>query len=256
MPEQIPSQDEPRDFYVGYLPIPRRLLRFVRIAAPLTLWMLVLIGLVAARSQPNPGHARWDQGTPRTFTGTLVATPYPVLYTDARDDQPPSALLLVQPGKHGSAALAAPLDGQTVRATGFVLRRDGRLMLELEASPEALAPDPSARPAPPEVHPIGPITLRGEIVDAKCYLGAMKPGAGKTHKECATLCISGGIPPVLVTRDAAGAATYFLLMDPSGGPLNDAAYPFIADPIEVSGNLEDAGGILRLRISPDSIRRL
>ena len=47
---------------------------------------------------------------------------------------------------------------------------------------------------------LGVATLRGEIVDSKCYLGAMKPGDQKTHKACATLCIRGGIPPVLVER--------------------------------------------------------
>ena len=38
------------------------------------------------------------------------------------------------------------------------------------------------------------VTLKGEIIDPKCYLGAMKPGGGKTHKACAMRCIAGGIP--------------------------------------------------------------
>jgi hypothetical protein len=29
------------------------------------------------------------------------------------------------------------------------------------------------------------MTLTGEIVDSKCYLGVMNPGQGKVHRDCA-----------------------------------------------------------------------
>jgi hypothetical protein len=103
---------------------------------------------------------------------------------------------------------------------------------------------------------MGRATLRGEIVDTKCYLGAMKPGAGRPHKECATLCISGGVPPCLLFCDEQGNARTALLLDPSGGPLSPDAFPFIADPVEVVGDLEEQGGLLRLRVSPGNITRL
>src|SRR5690349_19376703 len=63
-----------------------------------------------------------------------------------------------------------------------------------------------------------PVSLRGEIVDSKCFLGAMRPGNGKTHKACAMLCIAGGVPPMFVTRDSAGREEYYLLAGPDGGP--------------------------------------
>jgi hypothetical protein len=49
-----------------------------------------------------------------------------------------------------------------------------------------------------------PIEVRGEIVDSKCFLGVMVPGSGKTHKDCASLCLRGGIPPALYVRDQSG----------------------------------------------------
>ena len=51
----------------------------------------------------------------------------------------------------------------------------------------------------------GPVTVSGEIVDSKCFLGVMVPGAGKTHKECASLCLRGGIPPAPVRAGSSRA---------------------------------------------------
>ena len=47
---------------------------------------------------------------------------------------------------------------------------------------------------------IGEVTLVGEVVDPKCWLGDMKPGDGKAHAACARLCMEGGIPPMLRVR--------------------------------------------------------
>ncbi len=71
------------------------------------------------------------------------------------------------------------------------------------------------------------VTLKGEIIDPKCYLGAMKPGGGKTHKACAMLCISGGVPPMLVTRDANKQETFYLLTTDQGGVANELVLPFV-----------------------------
>jgi hypothetical protein len=49
---------------------------------------------------------------------------------------------------------------------------------------------------------LGTQTLIGEIVDSKCYLGVMNPGALIPHRACAIRCISGGIPPVLLVRQS------------------------------------------------------
>ncbi|MFM9994824.1 MAG: hypothetical protein ACKVU4_03370 [Phycisphaerales bacterium] len=249
-----PNGDE---FYVGYLGVPRGQRRFLRLVVPAILWAVLGAAALVALTQPDPGPAVWDDATPRTFTGVLLARPYPMLYADDRGDGKPDFLLLVEMGKRG-AQRATAFDSQRVSVSGWILRRDGRLMLEMEPGEDALRAVPGAEAVPelPQIRPLGRVTQRGEIVDAKCFLGAMKPGHGKTHKECATLCISGGIPAMLVTRDAAGAPTYYLLMDPAGGPLDSAALPFIADPVEVSGELESQRDLLRLRVRVEDIRRL
>jgi hypothetical protein len=250
------SSEANSELYVGYLPVPRRQRSFLRMVIPSMLWLLVAIGLIAGRSQPDPGGALWEQGNLRTFTGTLAATPYPMLYADSSDPSATEVLLLVETGKHGAFPRALPFDGQHVRITGWPLHRDGRSIVELAPDAEAITADPSRRPGPmPVPAPLGRVTLHGEIVDSKCYLGAMKPGDGKTHKECATLCITGGIPPVLVARDPAGTNLFYLLSGPSGGALESAAYAYIGEPVEVSGELESGPGMPRLRVSAGDIHR-
>jgi hypothetical protein len=95
--------------------------------------------------------------------------------------------------------------------------------------------------------------LAGEIVDYKCFLGAMKPGDGKTHKACAALCISGGIPPMLVSFDERGTRTYtVLVLDQGRTPdLAEAA----GEPVRVSGRLEVKGGLRVLTVIPDGVVR-
>lgn len=258
MPESAHPDPAAReaDFYCGYLPVPSGQKKFLAWAVPTLLVVVVGVGLVAARTQPDPGSAVWDDGAPRSFTGLVVTFPYPVLFADDAGDGKPGAMLLVGAGKHGTDGRVAALDGARATVTGLLLRRDACCALELDTGNAAVKPAPgSGSTERPPVRSMGKVTLKGEIVDSKCSLGAMKPGEGRTHKECATLCISGGIPPVFITRSGTGARTYFLLCNESGGPLDKDAYPFIADTVELTGQLESLGGVLRLRVRASDIHR-
>ncbi|MDX2132484.1 MAG: hypothetical protein SFY69_10580 [Planctomycetota bacterium] len=246
----------PDEIYVGYLPVPPGQKRFLKVVVPLVLGALGFMALALAWTQPDPGGAVWDDGRLRTFEGTLRATPYPMLEAEDRGDGKPGTLLIVEVGKFSGGQRAAPFDGQRVTISGWLLHRDERFMIELEPGEGAISPAGGAPAPAPEARRLGRMTLRGEIVDSKCYLGAMKPGTGKTHKECAILCVTGGIPPSLVTRDESGAMTFYLLEGADGGALDEAAYPFIADPVEVTGEVEERAGLLRLRVSTSDIRRL
>ena len=102
---------------------------------------------------------------------------------------------------------------------------------------------------------LGTVTLRGEIVDSKCYAGRMRPGVGHGHRACAQLCILGGIPPVLVTVGADGHETHYVLASTQGERVNEAVAPFAAEPVEVRGRLERRGDLQVLHIDPTEIRR-
>lgn len=256
MPDASPATERD-EMYVGYLPVPPKQRKFLRWTVPVTLWILCAATFLWARSQYSPGAAVWEDGQPIKLHGVIVSNPYPILFT--RDTGGAlQAILLVEAGKHGSHQRFTGLNGRAATVSGWPLHRDGRRMLELEPTDSAVVPDAnSPSPAlPPALKHLGPITLRGEIVDSKCFLGAMKPGEGKTHKECATLCIRGGIPPMFVTRDANGAATYYLLQDPGGGPIDPAILPLIADPVEVRGEHAAWGQLNILRVRPEDVRRL
>ncbi|MBX3390874.1 MAG: hypothetical protein KF691_15605 [Phycisphaeraceae bacterium] len=257
MPEEVPTTTNDQPFYVGYLPVPAPLRTFFKVIAPLLVAGVIAVGLVAARTQRDPGPARWNDGVAQQFRGFIVRTPYPALLVQSESSGgPPSVFLLVEMGKHG-AARELPPDGSAVNISGWKLDRDGRQMIELEPGSDALKPESAtksinlARPTR-----LGTVTITGEIVDSKCYLGAMKPGEGKTHKACATLCIRGGVPPVLVTRDAQTRFEHVLLCSDTGDPLGPEFWPFVADPVSVTGELEILAGIKRLRVPSGGVRPL
>ncbi len=260
MPDPAPEFHEHAsdEMYVGYLPTPPRIKKFLRRIVPASLWVLCGIALAWSLCQRDPGNARWDDDQPRTLFGTLLAEPYPILLTDDGGDGKPAAVLIVDTGKHSASDRVRALSGAAVTLTGTFLHRDDRRLIELAEADTAITRQSKALPVspPPPPHELGPVTLRGEIVDSKCFLGAMKPGHGKTHKECATLCIAGGIPPMLVTRDVSGRIAYFLLTSLTGGRVDPSIYPMIADPVEISGQLASWNGLNILRIAPENVHRL
>jgi len=247
----------PSPFYVGYLPVPSPLARFLRLAVPALGLLVVAVSIAVARSQSNPGSAVWSDAKAREFRGTLVVDPYPLLVVPASSEATaPTVYLLVEMGKHGGRPDLRAISGKQVTVSGWLLQRDGRRMIELEPDEKAVRPDAARSAAILERRHLGQVTLQGEIVDSKCYLGAMKPGEGKTHKACATLCIRGGMPPMLVTPSAVGGRGYFLLIDSSGAPLSSDFWPLISEPVQVTGKLESLGDLRILRVAPNQIHRL
>lgn len=261
MPEQ--ANIDPRGpFYVGYLPLPAAVKRFLLPWLIANLVLVVAVAAVIAQQQRDPGDGVWDTSKAVTLTGVLIIDPYPLLLVpDSESPEGITTYILTQQTKAGVLPLVEQFDGRVMRMHGFLVERDGRTVFELDAS--ALHPyetvkdwasfDQTYLPAPIG---LGTHTLVGEIVDPKCYLGAMKPGEGKPHKVCATLCIAGGIPPVFVVRDETGNTTTYLLTAADGSAFPPSHHQYIADPIELTGTVERRGDLLVLRADLDSIQRL
>ena len=257
------------EFYVGYLKMPPSLARFLRWVAPGLIMTGLAVAYCLSGSQNDPGGGVWHDEA-QVLVGRVSATPYPMLRVPSK--QPGGAVetvLLVSEGKHGAGERVAGMEGKIAKVRGTILERDGHRMLELaddqpmvrDDSPTAADVDRLPASQPPNADaPPRRVTLRGEIIDPKCYSGAMKPGEGKAHKECATLCISGGIPPMFVTFDAAGRRHYYLLTDSDGRALRgeaiDRLLPFVADAVEISGVQEQRGDLAILRVDLGRIRRL
>ena len=241
----MPSED---DFYIGYLPKPSaRLGKWLgRITGAILIGMLA-VGLILAVSQPHFANSRFEFGEVRAYAGVIEEWPYPILRTVA------GPYLLVAPGKHGLAV--GGWQGKTVQLKGTLTERAADRMLE--ALPESIR---DASPKNPgdlldARMSLGTVTLRGEIVDSKCYLGVMNPGDGKVHRDCAARCISGGAPPAFVVRDSSGEARVLLLTGADGRSMNREVLDYVAEPLEISGELIRAGTQMVLRAEPSRYRR-
>jgi hypothetical protein len=259
MPDR-PAVPIPDEFYVGYLPLPAGQRRWLRVMLPALLWAIAGAAALMASQMRDAGNGRWTSSDRQVFVGTIDIAPYPVLRQASVDpapaDGPLGAFILVEAGKLGGRAGLEKFQCRRVRVAGSLIHRDGRSMIELAPGSDAVAAiegDPASLKKPT---PVGHAELRGEIVDSKCFLGAMRPGDGKTHRACAQLCIAGGLPPMLVTRDAAGHAEYYLLTAPDGTPANALVRPFVAEPVEVRGQVERLDDLQFLRLDPGGILRL
>ncbi len=248
------------DLYVGYATPTAGQRRFLRRVAGLALVSAVGLGAAMAFGERDLPPAVFEFGTARDFTGWIETDPYPTLLVARPGQVPPGATvsryLLVAPGKHGADALLAGHADSAVELRGTLIWREDQTMIEvLRESVRHAGGVPRPWLAQPEQ--LGDVTLRGEIVDSKCFLGVMNPAAWTPHRGCAVRCLSGGIPPMLVLRDADGrVSAYVLLAGADGRALGRELLSLVARPVEVRGRLERRGEELRLRADPSAYRWL
>lgn len=237
--------------YVGYLPLPRRHARFLRLAIPISLWLIVVVAGLSAWGMRSAGPGEWTflaaQAEPETWTGELRAAPYPLLLVP-QDDGTVRTVLVVESGKFGAQARLDEHDGRQVTLTGWRLEREGRTMIELLTGDEAIDAGETIQRTPPDLTP-RPVVLSGELMDGKCHLGAMKPGDGKTHKACAMLCIEAGIPPLLRVTDDAGVARFVLVIGADGGPCPSEIVARAGEPLALNGTMFVVGDLPVLMVA-------
>jgi hypothetical protein len=139
------------------------------------------------------------------------------------------------------------MDGKYVKIRGTLLHRNGRNMLEIASGSDAVEVIAGHDTTVPASVLLGSRTLHGEVIDPKCYIGAMKPGGGKTHKACAELCLAGGIPPMLAVWEG-GRELYYLLEAADGGPLNQNISQLAGEIVDFAGSVEVQGDLLVLKL--------
>jgi len=253
------------EFYIGWEDkAPLAIGKSVRSAVVILLILVVALGVLLSLAQRTIGVSVFEWGKVKNFSGVLKSQPYPHLLVPrpgASGGQGTfSSYYLVKPFKFGlDPEMATGLDGKAVSLKGTLIYRGGQTMIEVA--------DGSIKPSDASIlQPfddastsslsLGQQTLLGEIVDSKCYLGVMNPGALTPHRACAIRCISGGIPPVLLVRQTNGPALYFLLVSRGGKPVNKQVLDLVAEPVEITGELERQGELLILRADPATYRRV
>ncbi len=255
------SEPQPGDeFYIGYEPTaPEALGKRTRSVVLLLLFIGAGLAFALVAAQAPFDRSSFEFGVERSFEGRVQLQPYPRLFIDrlGRAGSRFSSYLLVAPGKHGARDILADLDGQRVQLRGSLVYRQDQTMIEvIPGSVKTMEGRTSLHMS--TGRSLGKYQLKGEIVDSKCFLGVMNPGEGKPHRACASLCIRGGIPPLLVVRDGSSPlpASYLLLVGEDGGPIGQEILDLVGEPVTLEGEVLEQDGVRTLWVNPAKIRPL
>ena len=83
-------------------------------------------------------------------------------------------------------------------------------------------------------------TIKGEIIDTKCYLTGMMGGKGEEHKDCAVSCIKGGLP-VGILEEKTGKV-YVVVPAKGTKGANEALVQYAAETVTLKGMFVEKGG--------------
>ena len=247
-------------FFVGYLTTPRPLAWFLAVVTVVMTGLAIGAGLTIALGQQDHGVGRFafDKGY-QDLSGVIQMHPYPVLRLPARDGDEARTIVLSGQGKRGELRRGKMFDGRKVDVGGVFITRDGLDLLQVGGRVRmrpTLAPEKLEGFEPAADVSVGRHTLKGEIVDSKCYLGAMRPGRGKVHMACAGLCLMGGISPMFVVFRPDGPPDVLLMSGPDGGPIPEAMLEQLSLFISLEGEVYRRDDQLIFRVDPASLEVL
>ncbi len=246
-----PAEDE---FFSGYSKLPRGVKRFLVKFIPLLFVGVALFGFFVPRLHDQFNSGKFARGD---IQGFLVNAPVPHLLVPRKGKVESgsqfSRYLLSAPNKAGVSAKVTDHVGKWVNIKGTVAHR-GNLTLMTASKAEPVGAPANAPAAPEPGVELGEFSLKGQILDGKCYPGVMKPGQGKTHRACAIRCISGGVPAVFLSQNDQGDPLYFLLADSAGKAVNKQVLDLVADPIEITGKVTQYGDLFLLQAEPSTYK--
>ncbi|MGB2100410.1 MAG: hypothetical protein ACPH7I_04420 [Flavobacteriaceae bacterium] len=216
--------------------------------------------MIIIYEKPFNNH-QFEIGQVREFQGVYVEKPKPMLILD--DTYYPNSYdnhaLLVGYGKFGATSTIREIEKiwgdlayKQIRIRGTLLYGDGKLVIELTDGVSSIS-EVSERSHDKDIPSQKTEVIRhGEIIDPKCWFGAMKPGEGKVHKSCAIRCISGGIPPILRVKQQE-EYVYYILQSEGDEDINQSILSFVGEPVAVQGQEYTHNGWSVLITSADKI---
>lgn len=255
------AQNNKDSFFVGWGETPAVDRRFLLLASLGLLTVAAGGGALIASAQLPPGSGSWNPDDERDFAGELVRAPYPMLRTRAIDGTARTAYLVSSNKLGVQNRLRAAADGPAV-VRGSLIARGANAMIAVADGDAWMRPAVAGDVVGEgltgwQVEDRGAISHVGEILDSKCWFGAMQPGQGKPHKSCAALCIRGGLPPVFCPEATCGsAASAPLFTDAQGNPHGPEILAIVADPIVASGRIVKIGDVKQFRVALSDIKRI
>jgi hypothetical protein len=260
--EEKKTKDE---FYVGYInQMGSKTKRTVRLFVFMAVLAVVIVaGLFAVFQQPAE-NSRFDFDSTTVLEGVYLELPYPILRIQLGEDQYKDIVLLGF-GKSGALPYLTTLkeegklSGKKLRIEGNLLYYNGKSLLQItdENDIQIIDSNPNELTLMPgEVQESFTIVMEGEIIDPKCFFGVMKPGYGKIHRSCASLCIAGGIPPVWMTTNEKGDEAYFLITDLKGNAIHKDLLPYIGQASKVEGTAHQRGSWSYLALDVKKIEKV
>jgi len=253
----LKTKQEDPEFSVGYSPeLPPGTRKFLQ-SFLLIVFVSIALGVTSlAFFQENGDRGHFEFGVLKTYEGHLYSDPLPMLRTAER------SYILVGDGKFGADAWAEAWSpkakGRRIRVRATLIERSPIAMLEIEREtpPEILEESnlPQDLTHPP-VEIVGEVDLQGELVDSKCYLGVMRPAVGKVHRACAIRCLSGGVPPGLLLRNAKLDTSVMVLLAQPGRLQGRVSPKWAAREVHAHGTLEIRDGIPVLITSSIELRK-
>ena len=240
-------------FYIGWQPKAPDKKKFIRKAVLVIVFLFIGSICFWVLNQSEVHNGVNELGKFTAVTGVLTENPVPMLNVKTPNGEYDSFLMFGF-GKQDAQStinvikkqIKGPLNEYDVTVNCELIYYDGKTIVE--------APDfkntevqYKKRTEPfqmLESKNIDQMILKGQIIDPKCFFGVMKPGQGKVHRSCAIRCISGGIPPVFMTKDSDGLAQYMLLLGEKGEVINQKVLDYVAVPISITGSVKKRGNWL------------
>ena len=256
------------EFYIGWqLKAPKTFAKHVRRILLILLPAALIMGYLLSTSQKKFSTANFEFGKLTEVKGIYYNNPVPMLKVFDKNNVA-ITLLLVGYGKHGAETAIMELEkekgeifnGKEIILKGTLLSGDGKTLLQIDKNDTPVVSISSIQSEAAKVLPFGKdlgwATIRGEIVDPKCYFGVMKPGEGKVHRDCAIRCILGGIPPVLHVQNEKGESNYYLIVGPNGEKMNEAVQDFVAEPVSIEAKVVQQDDWIVLYAGKENIKRI
>jgi hypothetical protein len=239
-------------FYIGWMPkAPQSFAKHVKKVLFILFPAALVIGLLLASFQKKFSAGNFEFGKLTEVKGIYYNQPVPVLKVingkDTWGNLSYITIPLVGYGKHGAETAIMEiekekdisLNNKEVTIKGSLIYSDGKTLMQVNKDDNPVVTVGMEAPASIKqiTKELGNQTIRGEIIDPKCYFGVMKPGEGKVHRDCAIRCILGGIPPLLKVQNKKGEENFYFIVGPKGEKMNEAVQDYVAEPVEVNARV-------------------